>query len=294
MPRFNRTILFSFAILVIALLAFGGISEAGQESPPLNIEAVRQVLKQYSPAALTEYIVVRKDKLVSFQSSALAKPDSSVFKTEDAKRMGMGLLIADGFYCLAFGKNAEAAKYYEAYYRLSRELPLRDLANIDMKPSPAMEAFFKDPTKMSDADLNKLDQEWNRKVIANLEILAASTDGIHFAVDLFYAMEIESIYLVAQSVIQSDGKSEGAIAALAGEENNIKFVEKLMAAVHTDPSQRIVFEISEKKAFLTPIVNLLKKKAGKLSKADAKEVLKMVAPERKKIATGILVEKKAK
>jgi len=294
MIKFVHTAKQSLAILLGALLVvsmISGESTAAQQKAPMNSEALRQVLKQYNTGTLADYVSVRTDKLVSFQRSLLANPDISRFKTEESKRMAMGMLGIDGFFCMAFGKNAEAAQYYEAFHRLAQELPLRDLADIDMRPSAAMEAFFKDPAGRSDAELDKMARELDQKMLANFDKLASTHEGIDFAVDLFYGSEIEAIYLVAQMVIQSDGKSAGAIATLAAEEKNIAFVEKMIAAVESDPMQKKISEVPEKKAILNPVMKTLKRRDGKLGRAEAAVILKTVSTERKKIANGTIVGK---
>jgi len=282
-----------FGVLLVVSMTFVEC-EANQKKSPLNTEAFRKILRQYTTGTLADYTVVRQDKLVSFQQSLLAKPDISPFKTEEAKRMGMGLFSTDGFYCLAYGNTAEAVKYYDVYYRLLRELPLRDLADIDTKPSSSMEAFLKNPSKTTDAELDKIVREIDKKVITNLEKLAATPEGIQFAIDFFYAVEIESLYLVSQTVIQSDGKSQGAIATLAVAENDIRFIEKLLATVERDVIQKKTFKVSEKKAVLSPVMKILKKKAGKLGKSDAVAILKIVSPERKRIVNGGIIGNGAK
>jgi len=297
MITFARTAKRSLTILLGALLAVSMISgtcAAAQQKSPVKSEALRQVLRQYTTGALADYVAVRTDKLVSFQRSLLASPEISRFKTEESKRMAMGMLAADGFFCMAFGKNAEAAQYYEAFHRLAQELPLRDLADIDMRPTAAMEAFFKDPAGRSDADLDKVAKELDQKMLANFDKLASTHEGIDYAIDLFYGSEIEAIYLVAQMVIQSDGKSAGAIAALAAEEPNIVFVQKLIAAIEGDPIQKKISEVPEKKPMLTAVMKTLKRKDGKLGRAEAASILKLVSTERKKIANGTIVGKTAK
>lgn len=295
MVKFVNTAKLSLAIGLGALLIVSMISgtcAAAQQQPP-NTEALRKVLRQFTTGVLADYIAVRTDKLVSFQRSLLVDPDISRFKTEESKRMAVGVLSIDGFFCMAFGRNAEAAQYYEAFHRLSRELPLRDLADIDMKPTAAMEAFFKNPAGTSDADLDRIAKELDRKMIANLDKLASTREGIDFAIDMFYGSEIEALYLVAQMVIQSDGKSPGAIAALTGEQNNVVYVQKLIAAIESDPTQKKISQVPERKAILTPVMKILKKK-GNLGRADAEAVLKLVSPERKKIAGGASAGKTAK
>lgn len=280
------------SLLVITMIS-GTCAAAGQTPSP-KAEAFRKALKHYNNTVFADYITVRTDKLLSFQPSLLANPDISRFKSGKAKQEAMGVVGLSAFYCLAFGKNAEAAKYYAAFYRLADELSLRDLADIDMRPSPAMEAFFKDPAAATDADLDKVVRELDKKMVVAFGKFASTQEGIDAAIDMAYGTEIEALYLLSQMVIQSDGKSAETIAAMAAEKANIVFAQRIIAAVEGDPTQRKISQIPERKRLLDAVMKTIKRKDGKLGKADAVAILKIVSPERKRIVSGGATGKGAK
>lgn len=287
-----------FVVFLVVVAMFVTGTSAQAETPAVATgtaeEALRAVLREYAPMALSEYTSVRQDELVSFQGNLLIASVVAPFTTPEAKRMAMGLMLTNGFYCLAFGKNAEAAKYYEAYHQLADELALRDLADIDMTPPASLKTFFADPSAADDAQLSQIVKDMDQKLITNLEILASQPAGVDLAVDLFYAVSIESFYLVAQMVVQCDGKSEGALLALANEAKNADVVVKALAAVESDPRYATICEVPEKKAVLDPVLALLKEKAGKLGKSDAETILKLIAAERAAMVAGTIAGKDLK
>jgi len=287
-----RTLIQTVFIAALSLsLFFPGICFAQSDTLTAEISQkefnkisinIQKSISAYQPQSTEELLEID----VSYQPSLPARLDPAVFETAEARRYALGICTADIFYTALFDKKEEMAVYVLTAKKLIDTSGIRNHFDLDKLNEKDL-AMLDDPKSMTEEDigliLSRVD-DMTKKIFMKL---SNAPKGIDPIVDVSFATAVESLYLISQLVLQSDGGAQ-ALAALANEQGTIEYLMQLMTAVESNAYLKTICELDEKRLVLDPILALYKKKSGNLTKEDGKAILSIIAPVRQKMVTGTL------
>lgn len=280
MPKFKTLCLAAAMVLCLA----GGAAQAADQAQVLQAgaEKLGAVFGGDELRAVLQEVSLFKQAGLSYQPSLVA-PRKGLVACKNPRQLGMlmGLYGFDSNYALLFGRKKEFVATNQLMYKdIAERLKITGKVKLQAFSPQDLQKLAANPDDPANRELFIKHQAANLHAYTQLARADASFAGI--MVDLSYGAVIEGLYVACK--LGLDVKGGDKLVALFNEQaKRLDKMRQVLEVYAGDPELAAMLDAGRRQAVLTPALEVLKARSGRLDKGDLKKLLALVEPGRREL-----------